>query len=98
MKCKPLKAGESNDIKQEKRAVTNTLASRSSSTAQQSGAGKLEMQWWEENSTGEGGKPTSHVSCKQTRRPEKTGVVSPPPVCLERGNLVAVAHAQENSE
>jgi hypothetical protein len=45
-----------------------------------------------------GGRPTSHVSCKQTRRPEKVGAVSPPPVCLERGKLVAVACAQENSE
>jgi hypothetical protein len=49
-------------------------------------------------STGEGGRPTSHVNCKQTPMPEKAGAVSPPPVCLERGKHVAEAHAQENSE
>jgi hypothetical protein len=48
--------------------------------------------------TGEGERPTSHVSCKQTRRPEKVVAVSPPPMCLERGKLVAEAHAQENSK
>jgi hypothetical protein len=43
------------------------------------------------------GKTTSHVSCKQTHRPEKAGAVSLPPVCLEREKLVAEARAQENS-
>jgi hypothetical protein len=37
------------------------------------------------------GRPTSHVSCKQTHMSEKLGAVSPPPVCLERGKFVAVA-------
>jgi hypothetical protein len=66
--------------------------------AQQPGEGKLVT-------VAEGGKlhrregrPTSHLSCKQTCRPEKVGAVSSPPVCLERGKLVAEAHAQENSE
>jgi hypothetical protein len=45
-----------------------------------------------------GGKTHSHMSYKQTHRTEKAGAVSPPPVCLERGKLVAMAHAQENSE
>jgi hypothetical protein len=45
-----------------------------------------------------GGRPTSHMSCKQTCRPEKVGAVSPPTVWLERGKLVAEAPAQENSE
>jgi hypothetical protein len=45
-----------------------------------------------------GGRPTSHMNCKQTCQPEKVGAVSPPPVCLERGKLVAVAHTQENSK
>jgi hypothetical protein len=71
---------------------------RSSSSAQQPGVGKLIKWQWEENSTGEGGRPTSHMNCKQTHRPEKAGAVSPPPVCLERGKLVAEAQAQENSE
>jgi hypothetical protein len=39
----------------------------------------LYKQQWEENSTGEGGRPTSHGSCKQTCRPEKVGAVSPFP-------------------
>jgi hypothetical protein len=35
------------------------------------------------------------MSCKQTCRPKKAGAVSPLPVSLERGKLVAEAHAQE---
>jgi hypothetical protein len=57
-------------------------------------AEKLVSFWerrWEENSTGEGSRPTSHVNCKYTHQPEKAGAVSPPPMCLERGKLVAVA-------
>jgi hypothetical protein len=38
--------------------------------AQQPGAGKLVRVAREENSTGEGRRPTSHVSCKQTCWPE----------------------------
>jgi hypothetical protein len=63
---------------------------------QQPGAGKLVRVAEGENSTGKEGRPTSHVSCKQTCRPEEVGAVSPSPVCLERGKLVAVAHTQDS--
>jgi hypothetical protein len=38
-----------------------------------------------------GRRPISHMNCKETCWPEKVGAVSPPPVCLEREKLVAVA-------
>jgi hypothetical protein len=66
-------------------------AGRSSNTAQQPGAEKLVKVAVGGKLHRRGGRPTSHMSCKQTRRPEKVGAVSPPPVCLERGKLVAAA-------
>jgi hypothetical protein len=36
----------------------------------------LKKQQWEENSTGEGGRPTSHMSCKQTCQLEKAGAAA----------------------
>jgi hypothetical protein len=73
-------------------------AGRSSSTAQQSGVEKRVKVVVGGNSTGEGGRPTSQVSCKETCRPEKVGAVSPIPACFERGKLAAEACTQENSE
>jgi hypothetical protein len=66
--------------------------------AQQAGAGKLIKVAVGGKLHRRGGKTTSHMSCKETCRPEKAGAVSPPPVCMERGKLVTVAPAQENSE
>jgi hypothetical protein len=37
------------------------------------------------------------MNCKQTLRPEKAGAVSPPPVYLERGKLVAEVVAQRRT-
>jgi hypothetical protein len=44
--------------------------------AQQPGAGKLVRVGREENSTGEEGRPTSHVNCKQTW--QLAGAAAPP--------------------
>jgi hypothetical protein len=65
---------------------------------QQPGAGKLVKAAVGGKLHRRAGKTHFPVSCKQTRRPEKAGAVSPPPVCLERGKLEAEARAQENSE
>jgi hypothetical protein len=65
---------------------------------QQQGAGKLVRVAGGGKLHRMGGRLTSQVSCKQTCRPEKVGVVSHPPVCLERGKLVAEVCTQENSE
>jgi hypothetical protein len=61
--------------------------------AQQSGAGKLVKAVVEGKLHRRGGK--THFLRKQTSRPEKAGAVSPLPVCLERGKLVAVASCTE---
>jgi hypothetical protein len=74
------------------------VAGRCSSTTQPSGAGKLVKVVVGGKLHRRGGRPKSHVSFKQTCRPEKVGAVSPPQVCLERGKLEAAAGTQENSE
>jgi hypothetical protein len=61
--------------------------------AQQPGAGKLIKAAVGGKVHRRGGRPTSHMSCKQTSWPEKTGAVSPPPVSLERGKHVTVVVA-----
>jgi hypothetical protein len=88
----------SRNCKKQARLAGEALAG-AGACAEKPGAGKLV-------SVAEGGKlhrrgeGKTHFprDCTQTRRPEKAGAVSRPPVCLERGKLVAEGRAQENSE
>jgi hypothetical protein len=65
--------------------------------AQHPGAGKLVRVVEGEKLNRRWGKTHFNVSCKQTRRPEKVGAVSPLPVCLEKGKLVAEALAHRRT-